>query len=323
MVPLKAIFDIRYGSHGYDNKSTLDEGSTLLVASQGVDNGAFGFFDIPCRFKSPIITVPRTGSIGYAFVQLHACNVTDDCLILIPLQQVSVDYLFYVASVVRLSRWRYNYGRKITPARLERLEIVHPQDYNANLFYDKLFAALYPKADAVAGKTTSMSVKSWKTFKFSDIFRIKKGKRLIENNRTSGTTPYVGATEADNGITDFIGQDPIHEAGTISVTYNGSVGEAFYQTKPFWASDDVNVLYPIDFKLNALRAMFLIALIRQEKFRFSYGRKWHLERMNHSTIRLPVGGDDKPDWDFVEKFVKRLPYSSSLGPEGSKSLPFP
>lgn len=25
--------------------------------------------------------------------------------------------------------------------------------------------------------------------------------------------------------------------------YNGSVGEAFYQPKAFWATDDVNVLY--------------------------------------------------------------------------------
>ena len=30
----------------------------------------------------------------------------------------------------------------------------------------------------------------------------------------------------------------------ITVCYNGSVGETFYQDQPFLASDDVNVLYP-------------------------------------------------------------------------------
>lgn len=59
------------------------------------------------------------------------------------------------------------------------------------------------------------------------------------------------------------------------MNYNGSVAETFYQPVPFWASDDVNVLYP-KFELNPEIAMFLTAIIRQDKYRFNYGRKWHL-----------------------------------------------
>ena len=62
MTPINQLFKIRYGSHGYDNKSVLDEGKTLLIASQGVDNGAFGFFDVPQKYQEPVISVPRTGS---------------------------------------------------------------------------------------------------------------------------------------------------------------------------------------------------------------------------------------------------------------------
>lgn len=311
MIQLNQIFDIKYGGRGYSNKAFLEKGETLLIASQGVDNGAFGFFDIPCRFQKPIITVPRTGSIGYAFVQLIPCNVTDDCLVLTPLEDISIDYLFYVAAIIRFSKWRYNYGRKITPKRLENLMIVPFSEYKTNLSYSEMFKTLYPKKIKDNLKNVDLSFTSWKSFKLSDLFNIKKGKRLIENDRIPGNVPYIGATDSENGITDFIGQKPIHEANTISVTYNGSVGEAFYQVKPFWASDDVNVLYP-KFKLNAFRAMFLIALIRQKKFRFGYGRKWHLERMNESTIRLPIEKNGQPDWDFIERFVKTMPYSHKL-----------
>ncbi|GAA3672719.1 restriction endonuclease subunit S [Acetobacter lovaniensis] len=84
------------------------------------------------------------------------------------------------------------------------------------------------------------------------------------------------------------GQAPIHDGGTISLSYNGSVAEAFYQSEPYWATDDVNVLYPRGFSLTAASGLFLCTVIRREKFRFNYGRKWHLERMREAVIRLPA-----------------------------------
>jgi hypothetical protein len=112
-------------------------------------------------------------------------------------------------------------------------------------------------------------------------------------------------------VGDFIGQPPIHEGNTITVNYNGSVGESFYQPKPFWASDDVNVLYP-KFRFNKYIAMFLIPLIKGEKYRFNYGRKWESSRMKESIIRLPVNNLGNVDVDFMENYIKSLPYSKSL-----------
>jgi hypothetical protein len=79
---------------------------------------------------------------------------------------------------------------------------------------------------------------------------------------------------------------------------------------PFVASDDVNVLYP-KFPLNQYIAIFLCTLIRQEKYRYNYGRKWHAEKMRESVIRLP-SRNGTPDWDCMERFVKGLSYSANL-----------
>ncbi|MCB9991532.1 MAG: restriction endonuclease subunit S [Rhodospirillales bacterium] len=129
---------------------------------------------------------------------------------------------------------------------------------------------------------------------------------------TNGTTPFIGAIDTDNGWTAFIGQPAIFSQNTITVNYNGNgVAESFYQDTPFWASDDVNVLYP-KFKMNAFNALFLITLIRQEKYRFSYGRKWHQERMKKSKIKLPIDQQGNPDWQFMENYIKSLPYSAAL-----------
>ena len=60
----------------------------------------------------------------------------------------------------------------------------------------------------------------------------------------TGETPFIGAIDAHNGQRQRVSAEANHEANTITVNYNGSVAEAFYQPIPFWASDDVNVLYP-------------------------------------------------------------------------------
>ena len=143
----------------------------------------------------------------------------------------------------------------------------------------------------------------WKPFKIGDLFLIKKGKRLTKEDQLAGNTPYIGAVDSNNGVTNYIEQSPIHDGNTISLSYNGSVGEAFYQEHPFWATDDVNVLYP-KFNLTRNIALFICPILRLEKYRFAYGRKWTLEKMKESIIKLPTK-NNKPDWQFMEDFIKK------------------
>ena len=131
-----------------------------------------------------------------------------------------------------------------------------------------------------------------------------------------GDIPYIGAIDSNNGISAYISNDEhLHQENTITVSYNGSIAEAFYQTTKFWATDDVNVLYP-KFTLNRYIAMFLITLIHREKYRFNYGRKWDKELMEASLIKLPAvkiaPNEYEPDWQFMEDYIKSLPYSSCL-----------
>ena len=90
-----------------------------------------------------------------------------------------------------------------------------------------------------------MDCRNWKFFGFKKLFDIRKGKRLTKADMVEGNIPYIGATDSNNGLTARISNDEyLHSANTISVSYNGSIAEAFYQTKDYWATDDVNVLYP-------------------------------------------------------------------------------
>lgn len=173
----------------------------------------------------------------------------------------------------------------------------------------------------------NLNEESWKEFRLGDLFEIKKGKRLTSEDQTEGTTPYIGAIDSNNGVANKIGQDPIHSGNTISLSYNGSVGEAFYQPVPFWATDDVNVLY---FKetngvaFNLYIALFICSVLKAEKYRFSYGRKWTLENMNNTIIKLPATEDNNPNWIFMEQYIKSLNHkplsTTNQGGYGSHTL---
>lgn len=154
----------------------------------------------------------------------------------------------------------------------------------------------------------NLNTESWKEYRLGDIFDIKKGKRLTAEDQTDGSTPYIGAIDSNNGTANHIGQEPTHQGNTISLSYNGSVGEAFYQPKPFWATDDVNVLYfrkENGVVFNEYIALFICTILRKEKYRYCYGRKWVLESMKETQIKLPTK-NNVPDWVFMEEYVKLL-----------------
>ena len=113
---------------------------------------------------------------------------------------------------------------------------------------------------------------------------------------------------------DFVNADEsdLHDENTITINRTGSVGETFYQNHKYIASRDrVRVLIP-KFKMNEYIAMFLIGIISLEKYRFNYGRTWGTSRIKESKIKLPTDKNGNPDWQFMQDYIKSLPYSSNL-----------
>lgn len=139
-----------------------------------------------------------------------------------------------------------------------------------------------------------------------EIFSVVKGKRLTKESMIPGTTNFIGASATDNGITNRISNNKhIHSGNKITVTYNGSVGESFYQPFPFWASDDVNVLYPKE-NLSESQCLFFLAPLRKKGKRYGYAFKWAKEIMEQDSICVPIKSDGSIDYVFMETYINAL-----------------
>ena len=120
-------FDIYYGMKELHSREGIGPGQTLIISPTEAYNGTYGWLDFPIALKQRFVTVAQTGSIGEAFVQLEPCAVNDDCLVLLPKTGTDSDLVTLVltAATLHTERWRFNYGRKLTPSRIA--DFVLPQ----------------------------------------------------------------------------------------------------------------------------------------------------------------------------------------------------
>lgn len=146
----------------------------------------------------------------------------------------------------------------------------------------------------------------WKPFALKKLFAFEKGRRVTSAERVPGNTRFIGASEYNNGITDMCDLTPMFEPHCLTVPYNGSVGAAYYQDQPFFASDDINVLRPKDPNVSRLALLFIASMIRYERSRYTYGYKWTLARMTETEILLPAIDDSTPDWAAMNEFMREV-----------------
>ena len=122
------LFDIYYGMSEIESRKGIPPGQTLIISPTEAYNGCYGWLDFETVLSPPFITVARTGSIGESFVHLEPCAPNSDCLVLLPQNMMTVADLFLATSAIRLEKWRYNYGRKITPKRLSKVKVPNSPD---------------------------------------------------------------------------------------------------------------------------------------------------------------------------------------------------
>lgn len=151
-----------------------------------------------------------------------------------------------------------------------------------------------------------IDINGWKPVAIGDIFNIVKGTRLTKAHMIPGNTRFIGSSAMNNGCTALVGNtENMYPKNTITVCYNGSVGETFYQDEPFLASDDVNVLYP-KFDLTREIALFIAPLIKAVSTRYNYIDKWKQEVMVADEIMLPVDDAGEPDWAYMDVYMSEV-----------------
>ncbi len=315
MKPLSELFRVEYGNSLSMNKMTICDGAEgyPFVSRKMGDNGVSAYVRaIPDEPLNPegTLTCALSGSgVLSTFIQERPYYTGFHIAVLDPIEDLTLNELLYYSLCIRANRYRYSWGRQANRS-LKSIVLPERHEFPAWVSLPSLDEFAGKNAPADAEPLALVDPSSWVPFAYSDLFDIERGRgpRIWELTGR-GTTPFITSTDADNGLTGYCEMAPLHAGNVITVNRNGSVGEAYYQPVPFCSTEDVHVFRP-RFELNPFSALFLCALIRKERYRFGYGRKWGLERMRGSIIRLPTDDAGEPDWPYMTRFIRSRPFSS-------------
>ena len=298
---------------------SLDSGSIPIIAAARYNCGIAGFYNINPQYKNSITISCNGVGCGSTYYHDYEFAITGDAIVLQDKISIPNGAKAFIAAVYdKYFNSKYSYTDKCSAAKVEAEMIALPtksdkpnweymESYMKNIMQES--EKNIEKLNNIHNGKKTIDILGWREFSLggdNGLFRIVKGTRLTKANMKDGNINFIGSSSVNNGITNHISNlEHIHPANLITVSYNGSIGEAFYQEKPFWASDDVNVFYP-NFKQSFEIAMFLIPLIRKIGQKYKFVDKWKLEDMCNDKITLPINGNGEPDWEYMENYMKNI-----------------
>ena len=152
-----------------------------------------------------------------------------------------------------------------------------------------------------------LSDREWKEFFVGDLFTVKRPKARSEKDYEDGRYPFVASGNVNNGVIrccDIHNNETADKGNCISVSPVD--GSAFYQGTDFLgrggAGSSVLLLYCN--KINKYSGLFISRMIRQTCSKYCYGKMGNQEGIKREKILLPVDKNNKPDFDFMESFIK-------------------
>ena len=192
--------------------------------------------------------------------------------------------------------------------------VVSVKDLVSHYFKIGILTEIKQDPQKTTKRSTSLAIDQWPWFSLVDFFRFKGASSHTKSEIAefgTGRHPYVVCSSENNGVQGLY--DHFTEEGNVLTVDSATVGSCFYQAFNFAASEHVEKLIP-EFEMNVFNALFIKTIMDLEKFRYGYGRKFAQIRLKETKIRLPEDVNGKPDWKFMENYIKSLSYSSNLTP---------
>ena len=306
-----------------------NQGNIPCVQSGETNNGIIGYMDNSfikdkkhTFVQSPFLSVARSGTSGCVNAHNKNSYIGDSAYALKLKEQTGINIYLFLATILNKERYRYRFGRKVSIETYIKKYIKLPADKTGNPdwdFMENYISSLidYSKIETrIERKKLPLNDTKWKTFYLVDIFNIRMGNKfdLIDMTFNAPSVNFVNRSGSNNGVSkkvdliDAIGPFP---EGTITLALGGSICSAFLQNKPFYTGQNVAVLTSKQ-PLSKFQKLFLCTMIYNEKFKYiAFGRELNVHLKSFS-MPLSATVDDEPDWQFMENYMKSLPYSDKI-----------
>lgn len=309
---LSQIAKLHYGNKFDKNKMTYARPDVNFVSRTAANNGISDVVDQingVTPYPAGCVSLAFGGSIGSCFLQDKPFYTGQNVGVI----EFSPDVpheakLYFVTVLEKVCKAKYvTFSDEIN--KHFKTDLAVSLQVTTVMVPDWAALATLLKCHGGGAEMSKIDTSSWKKFKISELFEIRKvyGKPLSEY--TEGKTPYVTGSEGNNGVVGYVSAPPeaISEGGCIAV--DPIKGFAMYQPEPFvgrgFSGASINLLY--NDNLTEETAMYVCAAIEKvSKSVAAYTNLFNSDRLKNAEISLPVTTKDVPDWDYMQERIAEL-----------------
>lgn len=327
-----------------------DEGKLPFISSSSFNNGVACRVNAE-SIEGNCLTVTTNGSCFDVFYHKHPIAVSCDVEVLYS-DMLNEKNAVFIATVLELEKFKYAYGRKpknnkVFDTYIKLPVLSDPETNDPILDPNKKYSSEgyipdfeymenyikslnhKPITTACGGADKlQLGIDKWEEFKLSKICSIQMAKSNDKGSLDEGIVPFVGRTASNNGVQCYVDTSDINKGECITVSLVGT-NVALWHDADFAASQNIAILRNTVF--NVRSAQFLCSLLNfVMRGVFSYGRTVNKSDLEAMRLRLPILRDPKtdepiidpnstyspngyiPDFDFMERYIKSLPYGDRL-----------
>ncbi len=307
---IKDLFDYKYGVNlelmNCQETPNKDKDSVNFVARTSMNNGVVARVKIiegltPQRAGTLSLAV--SGSVLSCFVQTEDYYSGRDLYVLTPKINLTLEQKLFYAMCINKNAYRYSYGRAANKT-FPNIEIPNLNLCNEIINNFKLKKIITKNHNI----QMTLNTTNWKEYKLSDLFKQNRGCEKAPNQNENGLIKCINEIDSNNGFTRMVEPTKIFAGNAITISINFAKN-VFYQPDEFCAS--VNIAIIRNKEINKYNGLFIVSILRKLYEKYSYGYKISKEKINNTIIKLP-SVNNEPDWQFMENYIKSLPYGDRI-----------
>ncbi len=303
----------------------LEEGTDIpYLGAKKDDNGVMAWCAANNELKSDgncvVLICDGQGSVGLANYMESDFLGTVNLMLCYNDSHLNQYTGLFLATIISQERPKYSFGRKWKThindmlIKLPQTEIGEPdwkfmEQYIKTLNYKPLTTANRGRC-----KSYTLGIEKWKECKISDLFNVHTGGDLILSEIDEGDYPVASNSSSNNNIAFYSSFIPnrklFNHTCSISIADRGAF-KAFVQPKDFYIGTRAKGLECKDKNISTASLLFIVTVINQQSFRFSYGYNC-CAHLNDMIIKLPINNDGSINYNFMENYIKSLPYGDRI-----------
>ncbi|MBO4856104.1 MAG: restriction endonuclease subunit S [Bacilli bacterium] len=319
---IKDVFNVSIAKS--EDLGNLNSGNIQFVGRSDYNNGVLGHVDSETVTQKNCITI---GMVGTYFPAWQEEDFVASQNILVLRNEFLNQYnaMFVCSILKKMLEQKYCYGRPIQKNKFVLEKILLPEkngkpDFQAMEDYVKTF---HHKQISTHNKKESQKIdfNNWQTFRVSDVFKpFINGKGLTQQeiDDNPGDLIAVQSSSEKNAVMGYISREFCEEQKykiinqpCLTVARSGSAGFVSFQNDGCVIGDSAKALILKNDSANKFHYLFLRTILMANFYKFAYGRKVKVDQYMKMKIMLPAKNGE-PDWDYMEQFIKSLPYSDRI-----------